>query len=379
MLEFLIQLALGCGLTLFGFAWYPCGCGTNCVLYSDSFDRADSTSLGADWTEEAGDPEIDTNRLVFTGPDEFASYDNTAGITAAVAVRAIVQASDSGNKARLCLHVTDEDNYTCAELEFGTDLVSIIERIAGVETILKQCTATLDTATDYDAVFVIDRIANPVACTAGTPSEDNVTDYTAGLYLDDVLVLASMARNATGKAALGTGDTVAGEVQFDDFEIRKAQQEEAECENGLTCCWPFFGQLRTDMPAQMRFVLTGFDYGGNTMDGTYDCDLLPYAAGNPNTSPSVCFEYCAIYRVDFPSTGLGCDDGASGCLPTFVEIRIGRFGVPRVCYISVLYGACLSGTKDVSLDCTDGPVTIVNGTTACFSVHPFGTMTVEAL
>lgn len=368
MLEFLLQLALGCGLTLFGFAWYPCGCGTNCVLYSDSFDRADDTDLGADWTEDAGDPEIDTNRLVFTGPDEVASYDNTAGIGEAVAVRAIVQASDSGNKARLCLQFTDEDNYTCAELGFGTDIASIIERITGVETILKQCAATLDPATDYDVVFVIDHIAT------GANAVDNVIEYDTGLYIDDVLVLASPTYNGVGKAALGTGDTVTGEVQFDSFEIRKAQRTDSACENGLTCCWPFFGQLRTDMPAQMRFILTGYDFFGNVMDGTYDCDLVDYTdAGNYP------IQYCGVYRLAL-GPGLGCDNGTFvGCQPTFIEVRIGAFGGSRVCTISVAFDGCIGGLADVSLDCTDGPVTLTMVGTGCGAVHLIGTLTVEAL
>lgn len=59
MLQFLLQLALGCGLTLFGFAWYPCCCGSSCVdplvdccasTYPTSFD----ITLPDDWTNPGG-------------------------------------------------------------------------------------------------------------------------------------------------------------------------------------------------------------------------------------------------------------------------------------------------------------------------------------
>lgn len=44
MLAFLLQLALGCGLTLFGFAWYPCGCDTGCVC-----SECQGGTAGSEW------------------------------------------------------------------------------------------------------------------------------------------------------------------------------------------------------------------------------------------------------------------------------------------------------------------------------------------
>ena len=46
--------------------WQPCPtCCVGCVYESDNFDRADSTNLGAKWTETAGNPEILSNALAF--------------------------------------------------------------------------------------------------------------------------------------------------------------------------------------------------------------------------------------------------------------------------------------------------------------------------
>src|SRR5690348_17002017 len=44
-----------------------CGCGgTTCSLFSDNFTRADSTSIGASWTEVFGNWEIISNTLRVT-------------------------------------------------------------------------------------------------------------------------------------------------------------------------------------------------------------------------------------------------------------------------------------------------------------------------
>ncbi len=106
-------------------------CMASCTIASDDFNRADSTNLGSDWTEQVGDWDIWTNQLRGQTGDivlHNARYDPTEGVR--------IKASCNGDIVRYLVDWVDEDNYYCAEYDFPADIVRIIHRSGGSESIL---------------------------------------------------------------------------------------------------------------------------------------------------------------------------------------------------------------------------------------------------
>lgn len=205
-----------------------CGGGA-CEFLSDDFNRANSTNMGANWTEDAGDWAVDSNEAEITTTSAVlaSTATNVDGGTSKIQVR--VKASNITTLARIMVAYTDSNNYLFAELMFlgGSSTLALYERSAGVDTLLAKYGGTfgvisLSTATQY--LWTL--------CYNG---ETLSTVVGASTYC----LTAAVSGYTGNKVALGTGSTVVGTVNFDDVTATRVADGCAtctQCGNCSTCC-----------------------------------------------------------------------------------------------------------------------------------------------
>lgn len=125
-----------------------CCCSTCTIHLYETFNRADSTTLGANWTEVAGDWEIASNALKAPGADAIAIWTGTVDPANFVLSFEIGTAFVANNVYRILVDYVDDDNYVCGEFIYNTaNLLTfrIIDRVAGVETIEREWLAETST------------------------------------------------------------------------------------------------------------------------------------------------------------------------------------------------------------------------------------------
>lgn len=215
-----------------------CLCCEACPICSDDFDRADDTdiSTGSDcgWTEDAGNPSISSNKLRFTTTDAIATS-NTKKVGGNVHVSVKVTFDTSGDKARIYLDYQDSNNFKYVELLAGNALsghARIGEVVAGSDSAIDTETGTITVPGTHTLI--------------GCISDDGV--FSGGG--------SGLSLAATGYApsndtfGLGTGDTVGGNVDFDDFVATVVSDE---CE---VCAVPCNGCSGGEAPAAIPLSWT---------------------------------------------------------------------------------------------------------------------------
>lgn len=118
--------------------WWPCCCDNCGTILLDDFNRA---SLGAAWTQQSGAWSLAGNQLVPPGTGRLV------GVTPAVAGESLYAEATwsglvDGDRVRVLVAYQDAANYLAAELEpdQAGSMIRAIERVAGVETILREVT-----------------------------------------------------------------------------------------------------------------------------------------------------------------------------------------------------------------------------------------------
>lgn len=197
-------------------------CTPSCVDFADNFDRADSTSIGANWTEQAGDAEISGNRLVLP-TDAIATYAHTTANQIGY-VECKVE-GDDGDKPRVILY-TDSNNWIAVELEIGSSgKIRVIERASGSTNV----TGEADFSSSADTQYTLKMCVHP------TTGSNIAKGYVNGTRA--VVGWSATARANTGWG-VATGDTAA-DVTFDDFKLLKySVSAPYDCEMGYGCRWP---------------------------------------------------------------------------------------------------------------------------------------------
>lgn len=188
-------------LPLVGFFWAGCDCcggaPPDCTVLADTFDRANSTNLGSDWTETTGDSTIDTNRLKFTTTSAKATC-NTDSPTAARVITVKAYGSTANNLARIWC------GDWIIEIKFSTTAGS-------VKIIDSGGTTRSTSATNLNVGLSTDL---PVSiCYDGSTLEAELD----GIDNSYVYYPASISDLTNG---LGTGATVSGSVQFNDWDLQ---------------------------------------------------------------------------------------------------------------------------------------------------------------
>lgn len=202
-----------------------CCCGpteppVECDIVSDSFNRADSTSLGSDWTEEAGDWEIDSNELEITTTAAcvLSTADNPDGPTSYVT--ALTKFSTTGH-ARLIVAATDENNYLYGEIAFAGALsvIRIGKRSGGTDTVLGTYISFISIGFDTNYSWYV--CYNGTALTVGN--------------VGGCLLSRSVSGFTGAKVGMGTGATVSGTINFDDFAATRVAEDCAVCDTCGSC------------------------------------------------------------------------------------------------------------------------------------------------
>lgn len=120
---------------------YPCCCG-NCYKLQELFFRADSDSLGSNWTEVAGDADIvssqcqlmASNTLVVCTKSVKANNHRIYGT---------FSSSTTGDEFRLIVDYVDADNYHYAQVKTGASgHMRLYKRTAGSDTLLAEDTSS---------------------------------------------------------------------------------------------------------------------------------------------------------------------------------------------------------------------------------------------
>ena len=193
--------------------WYPCNdcCSDGCQIFEDKFNRADDTDIGSDWSEEAGDWEINLNHLETSDTSAIASC-QTSGTDLAHTVEVKITPQDDGDIFRIIVNYQDTSNYHylewTADPSVGT--FNLYKKVGGTETLLKN--------TAWDTVTSVQRIIR--VCYAGETLYASVyasnTNLLFGIFVGGI----GPATVATG--AVGTGGTLTSDAVFDDFILYKS-------------------------------------------------------------------------------------------------------------------------------------------------------------
>lgn len=272
--EFLMMLAVGLLHCPAMFFWAGCPCCGGCECdycdITDSFDRANSSTVGTGWTEEAGDWTIASNKLSIADADARLRL-NDGGVECGFAATAdevafcevTIRATSSGDKARVLPNHNPSGplQFTAVEFVFGTNKLRLYENIAGAETLVFEKDWTFNTATDY--VIRVESIEpNP-----------RLYSFPNALRVEvDGTHAATIPHSCAGgtQFALGTGDTVAGTITFDNFSMGTVCS--VGCADNTQCYWP----SPTDSAQQMQVVVAGLalDIGAAPCSGATECSSL---------------------------------------------------------------------------------------------------------
>lgn len=237
-----------------------CGPGDSCTLLNDTFDRANSTNLGSDWTEGGGsiDLEISSNSVIRVSGNPTYAISTVTHSSGDIRVTMAVTAPTSGSKFRIIFDFVDASNYVFAEFTTGGGAgggVRLWKRVGGTETAL-----TSTAAITASGSFTWD------ACMRGPYFSAGSSTTRANAFWS----------SANGTFGLGFGSTTAN-MKIDSFLAQKVEEGCDVC-MGSTCngvC-----DAAYPLPFQIQAVLSGMHNNAfgvvcpdcADLDGTYVLD-----------------------------------------------------------------------------------------------------------
>jgi len=220
-------------------------CCMGCVYFRDYFDRADSTDLGSDWSEDAGSWSISSQELLGSsangvcacqeshpdGDDEFV-----------VSAKVTLQASSS--VARIIVDYTDTSNYTFAEYSVsgGTATLALYVRSGGSNSLQDSTTFTWAWSTSIWLML----------CVRG----DVVKVSTSATGSSWAGRIAEFITTTGSSAGCGTGST--GNVKFDSFQLSQHGDVVEDCEACAGECSHFVDDAA---PGDIQAVIAGVVQG----------------------------------------------------------------------------------------------------------------------
>jgi hypothetical protein len=234
-----------------------------CEYFSDDFTRGDSSSLGSDWTETAGDWEISSNTLI-TGDDDaicLCNTDHPDGSQPLICIVKMVHGKDNDN-LQMILGYEDASNYTYVNAQrLNGDLIRlrIYEKTAGSDS--QEDTADFS-HTEGDPLWV-------KACWTGAAVQvETSTDgstYTARVSAG---ITSTDTTCGVGTGSIGNIDAV-----FDDFSLSRHEQHTAGCEGCSLDC----ARCSDAEPYQFQVVISGLAAGDadcTSVNGTWVLDQV---------------------------------------------------------------------------------------------------------
>lgn len=238
----------------------PCqpGCceQVSCDIFSDAFNRSNSSTIGSDWTEESGDWSISSNALVVTGAGLMLNSATNAGDNFIVSVD--IRQSQSGGNAAVAIGASDANNFFLVEFNFGgSSNISLWDYAGGTPTFLRQQSVTLAINTTYSVSICSDEDGNIAISVGGT--------------LRMTRLLATLPGTKAGLKAFSTSGT----ATFDNFVYAQSYSG-----TYLTCdaCpeWPGLScadECNLDEASDLDLVVD-FGAGGLTDDPCSKCDQV---------------------------------------------------------------------------------------------------------
>lgn len=193
-------------------------CCVNCVILEDTFDRADSTSLGSDWDERSGDWNITSNTARCSSANSLmvstvAHPDSSSDML----VKVNVQGTAFNDVARAVVAYTDDNNYLFGQVSFATTNVKVRlgKVVAGVSSfITSEETVSSGITSGYNTTVQLK------VCYFGTRLGLN-------LLVDSIL----RANHGATVTATGTGAGIAlgaqtGSTKFETFEWERHSDDD---------------------------------------------------------------------------------------------------------------------------------------------------------
>ena len=208
-----------------------CPCGDKCTIASDDFNRS---SIGANWTTDAGTWSITTDELTTSDAEARIIYTASDTPSASMVASADVTLASDNDQAVIIVAYVDDEHYLYAELTRAN------------------C-ATCTTSCSTIALFQVDA---GTATEILAPANIGVIDYTAAVnftvcywadpYPDPgVGILSATAGGNTVyksgvtsaglKAGLGTGTNASG-VNFDNFTLENSSRYSSGCDKCAQPC-----------------------------------------------------------------------------------------------------------------------------------------------
>lgn len=281
-----LYLALLYGLLIVpvAIAFSPgCTC-CDCEYFADTFDRSNSTDIGSDWTETAGDWSIDANTLSVTTANAIATC-NVAAPTNSMKVKLTMDAGVGINNAVRCMvSYQDSDNYLCVEFERNAAAphdLRLIRRASGSETTLASTTTSYSTFSANVNEVCWDDDRGILSCQLGQPGGPAEYD----------ILSAVTTGFGTSTIAVGTGATMVGTARFNTLRALKIDSPCEPCY--VTCSHCTDGQE----PRQFQIVFAGIT-DPNPADAL-DCNCRNLTAIVDVTPGNDC-----LYQLLAPGCGL---------------------------------------------------------------------------
>lgn len=326
-----------------------CCCGCTTYIW-DTFHGDDTSDLGEDWTEEAGDWERDTNEL---------ACDGTSGVLLCTKkapsfpfrVCADLSALNPGDAARLYFDWTDEDNHSYLEITdpVGTDPITyaIYQVVAATPTKLwERSNAAMPK--DVGLCVYDDQVA--VTSTAGG---DHTYPFAFQAFWG--IVFANFTSTVCG---LGTGSTwTAATSRFDHFTIEKHGEdsrwdtsgEDPEGVNGCWVCGECSGSeagrvcLWGSLQDEYTITIPAFSCSADCTGSCTGCSSL---AGDYVVSydPST-YAYCIWRYVFDPPLVLNCTSPSATFTITQLCMDFGNAFVGTYFHIYFIYTAVASSPQ----------------------------------
>jgi hypothetical protein len=209
-----------------------CNC-CSCLIFEDLFTRANSSSVGSDYTEVAGDWAIASNKL--TVPDNDAILSLATAVPGSVSSYVMqVRASLRVNIVyRFLFAYTDANNYYAVEYEktaSGSSTVEVrfIERIAGTSTQIGRTEETLSVFSDAD--FYLRVAWDGAYVTAQYPA-------TSGGALAFAYSRPIQGTFTSLNVAIGTGtNTGTIDATFDELQLTYHYNDRSNCYDVIFTC-----------------------------------------------------------------------------------------------------------------------------------------------
>lgn len=197
-----------------------CGCDRPCLIFGDDFNRGDSTNLGSDWEEVAGDSEIIGNELSMPAGAVVMATTAAPTLTHTADVKATMKAYVTGDKYRVRVEWSEaDDTFLFGEFEVtdgaaGTGWLRVGRGSVGGDTI-------------YHELLI----------SALDEAELHVCRSQTGIYVDaagSTIVWDCQPHPGVGPWQTGLENAGSNTFTWDDFVWREHEQTNPDCD-GCEC------------------------------------------------------------------------------------------------------------------------------------------------